>query len=77
MASEFETWQVLALGKIEVFLAQRKIPSLLIVTTVLSLQREQTPRPDQTHMGGCRDAVEELPLLFVSAMTKAGGILTV
>jgi hypothetical protein len=58
MASDFQTWQVLALCKTEVFSAQRKIPSLLIVTTVLSLQRVQAHRSYQTHLGGLRDAAE-------------------
>lgn len=35
MALDFETWQMLALSETEVFLTQRKIPSLLTMAIVL------------------------------------------
>lgn len=38
MALDFETWQMLALSETEVFLTQRKIPSLLTMAIVLSAE---------------------------------------
>lgn len=40
MALDFETWQMLALSKTEVFLTQRKIPRLLTMAIVLRSAEE-------------------------------------